>query len=422
MPSILRGSALTGARADYHSIMVIVLAVALVLRLVWAIFIPVIPISDATVYDALARMLAEHGVYGWTINQPTARWPIGTSAIYAGLYLIFGYQYLPIVVLNIALGTAIVGLTFWLGKTFLDGRSGLVAACLMAIWPSNVMFVTILSSELPFTFFVLLGYWAWYHYKDSKLVGGVGSGLAFSAATYVRPIALLLPIILWLFALPNWRRLRAQIPALLVAIAVIAITTAPWSIRNTRTFGHLVLLSTNGGINLWIGNNPNSTGTFMETPPRPANMNEYEEDQMLGKEARQYIFDHPIVFALRTIKKVAILHVGETIAVHWNADGIKQELGENALFPLKLLTQAFWTGVLLLGIGGLVVMTRDLGLLKTVMHPVVLTWAYFIAVYAVFFGADRYHFPSDPFIALLAAKAILFVSGRARRHMMTLQT
>ncbi len=406
---------MTGTKTDYRSIILVVLAVGLALRLAWAMLIPVMPIADGTVYDVLARTLAEHGVYGWTYNQPTARWPIGTSAIYAALYSIFGLEYLPIVVLNVALSTAIIALTFLLGRIFFDDRTGVIAAGLMAIWPSNVMYVSILSSELPFTFFVLLGYWAWYHSKQWKLVGGVGSGLAFSAATYVRPVALLLPFVVWLSALPNWRRLGARIPTLLLALTVIAITIAPWSMRNTRIFGHFVLLSTNGGVNLWIGNNPDSTGYFMETPPSTRNMNEYEEDQVLGKEAHQYIFDHPISFVFRTIKKVGILHGGETIAVHWNAEGIKLLLGESALLPLKIITQVYWSGVLLLALLGVSIMVADRGLLNTVVQPLVLTWAYFTAVYAVFFGADRYHFPSHPFIAILAANAILFFSQRMQR-------
>jgi 4-amino-4-deoxy-L-arabinose transferase-like glycosyltransferase len=400
----------------HRTIVFIIIAVAFVLRLAWAAAIPVIPISDGTVYDSLARMLAEQGVYGWAYDRPTARWPVGTSAIYAALYFIFGHHFLPIVALNIAMSMAIVGLTFWLCKLLFNENKAIIAAGLMAIWPSNVMYVTVLSSELPFTFFVLIGFAAWFHPGQSKMFCGIGSGLMFAAATYVRPVALLLPIVLWLSAMPNWARLRAQTSTLILALVVAAIAIAPWSIRNAQLFGHFVMMSTNGGINLWIGNNPNADGYFMGTPPTPPNVNEAEEDQLLGQEARQYILEKPGAFVLRTIKKTVILHLGETIAVHWNEQGIRQRFGESMLFPLKLLTQSYWTAVLLVAFVGLAVMIRRVGLLHTMLHPIVLTWAYFTAVYAVVFGADRYHFPSHPFIAMLAAIGILFIAQLGRRR------
>jgi hypothetical protein len=73
----------------------VVLAIAFLLRLGWAMLIPVAPVSDSAAYDAFAQTLALHGVYGWTPDQPSAFWPIGTSAIYDALYALFGHSYTP---------------------------------------------------------------------------------------------------------------------------------------------------------------------------------------------------------------------------------------------------------------------------------------------------------------------------------------
>src|SRR5215469_10671608 len=131
---MFKSDQLIGAKIEYRTMVIVVLAVAFALRLGWALEIPVIPISDGTVYNILAQVLAEHGVFGWAYNQPTASWPVGTSAIYAALYSIFGQSFIPIVVLNVALGTAIVGLTLWLGEIFFGEKRGLIAGCLMAAW------------------------------------------------------------------------------------------------------------------------------------------------------------------------------------------------------------------------------------------------------------------------------------------------
>ena len=170
-----------------------------------------------------------------------------------------------------------------------------------------------------------------------------------------------------------------------------------------------------------MGNNPNSDGYFMTAPAFPQGLNEYERDSMLGQEARRYIFENPALFFMRGIKKALLLHVSETIAVHWNAEGIKQRFGESAIFPLKLLTAGFWTATLLFAFAGLFVMAKEHGIIYTLANPAVLTWAYFTAFYSIFFVSDRYHIPSHPFIAMLAANAILFVAKRTQQNAIEVQ-
>src|SRR6476659_3860680 len=137
------------SNTQFQKSVLLVLLLAIALRLAWSTLIPVVPVSDGDAYDILARMIAEHGVYGWAPDQPSAYWPVGTSAIYGALYFLFGHNYTSIVVINIALSSAIVGLTIWLGRIFFNDTIALTAGGLMAIWPTQIAFVTILSSELP---------------------------------------------------------------------------------------------------------------------------------------------------------------------------------------------------------------------------------------------------------------------------------
>lgn len=393
---------------------VILLAVSVVLRVGWAILIPVIPVSDSFAYDALAKTLATQGVYGWTPDQPTAFWPVGTSALYAVLYTLFGHNFIPIVGLNIVLGTCIVLETIWLARLFFDEDIGLLAGGVVAIWPSEVAYSTILASELPFIFFVLLGFCAWFNSRLSFPSRGIASGLAFAAAGYVRPIALMLPVILWLAGLTDFRKLRDQLSMMLVAMIVIAACVAPWAVRNTKLFGHFMLISSNGGVTFWMGNNPESDGTYMAPPPPIDKLNAYERDRQLSQAAWRYTIDHPLAFVARTAKKAILLHLNETIAVHWNAKGIEKRLGSKAILPLKLLMQAYWSFVLLLAVVGVTILARNLGPMRALMHPIVATWIYFTAVYSIMLVQDRYHFPSHPFIAMLAAISLATILRRPK--------
>ena len=404
---IYEKSIMVKSDADYLKIAIAILVVAFALRVMWCAVIPVIPMSDPKAYDLLARTLADYGVYGWSVDRLSAYWPPGTSAMYAALYRTFGQSYNPVAIVNVILSTGIVGLTMWLGWRLFDAQTGLFAGLLMAIWPSEVLYVTILASELPFTVFVLLGCVAWFNLRLPNLLRAIASGLAFGAASYFRPVALLLPIVLWLSSLPNWRKLRDDLPLALIAIIIVGVVVAPWSVRNTKVFGHFVGMSTADGVNLWVGNNANSDGYYMPIPAWTEGLGEYEQDRRLGQEARRFILDNPSTFILRGIKKAVLLHLNETIAVTWNTEGITDRFGENALFPLKLVTRGFWTGVLLFALGGIAILMRSRGVLASLVNPIVLIWAYYTAVYSVFFVTDRYHFPAHPFIAMLASVTIL---------------
>ena len=69
------------------------------------------------------------------------------------------------------------------------------------------------------------------------------------------------------------------------------------------------------------------------------------------------------------------------------------------------MSTAYWLLVLMLaGAGAAIVLVRERW--RGLIHPALLAWAYFAFVHAATVGADRYHFPSIPFIAILAGTAI----------------
>ena len=46
-----------------------VIFIGMGLRILWALAMPVNPVSDSVAYDTFARNLAQHGVYGWTQDE-----------------------------------------------------------------------------------------------------------------------------------------------------------------------------------------------------------------------------------------------------------------------------------------------------------------------------------------------------------------
>ena len=218
----------------------------------------------------------------------------------------------------------------------------MVAGFLMAIWPSEVAYVTVLASEIPFTFFVLLGCTTWFARESSNLARAGRKrldvrrgGLFSSHRTFASHNSLALGHIRLAEIAGEGCRV------MLLSLIVVAATIAPWTIRNAKVFGHFVPMSTSDGVNLWMGNNPHSTGSYLPLPAPVRGLSEYDQNKILSEDALLYISEHPVEFVSRTLRKVALLHLTETIAITWNTEGIKQRFGENTLFPLKLVTQGF---------------------------------------------------------------------------------
>lgn len=388
-----------------------ILALALLLRVAWGTVVPVEPVSDSLAYDTFARNIALHGVYGWDPNSPTAYWPPGTSAAYATLYALFGITYWPLVMLHVVASLISVALSMALAGRWLGSQAALGTGALLAVWPWHIQFTTILASEQLFTAMLLAGIASWEFFRDRLWLRILLAGLLIAAACYVRPTALLIPVVLLGLDIVHPRTeakalIRSTIGVLGVLV-VIAALIAPWTARNTSLFGQVVLISTNGGANLWMGNNPKSDGTYMP-PPHFEGLSQAQINDRLKDEALAYIHAEPITFVKRTAIKSVRLHDRETIGVGWNERGLSRRFGKWVITPLKLLSTGYWYVALACSALGWVLFVRRKGLWCGLTTPPVVLWGYFAVVHAVIVIQDRYHFQSTPFVAMLASVGIVW--------------
>src|SRR5215472_1939503 len=149
------------ARADWWSSPVLIMGAALLMRLAWEAVVPVAPVSDGVVYDAFARSIVAGRGYAFPDGTLTVYWPVGTSAVYALLYALFGARAWVIPVFQALLGAAIVGLTWRLARHAFGRAVATLAAWLTATWPVLIEFTTILASELLFLFLILTALNVW---------------------------------------------------------------------------------------------------------------------------------------------------------------------------------------------------------------------------------------------------------------------
>lgn len=388
---------------------ILIVATAFLLRVAWIAVVPVFPISDSAAYQTFARNLVNHGTYGWTADAPSAYWPIGTSGIYAALYAVAGSSATSVVIFNLAAGTALVALSIIANHLWFDATTGLISGALVALWPVFIQYTTIVGSEVPFAIAILIAliFFRTIHERTSlDILTTFVLGLVLGGAALLRPVSAIFPLVLVPALLWRSRQWRTAIIFAAVAIAGVLTAIGPWAARNYSVFGQLVPFSTSAGANLWMGNNPATTGFYQTPPPAPPGMNEAAYDQTLRAEALQYIRDEPLAFVLRSVVKALRLYERETIGVAWNAEGLSRAVPQPYVALIKLFSQAYWLALLAMFCAGCWIRLRRCGV-SVLFHPFLMVIAGSTAFYAMFVIQDRYHIPTNPLMAGFAAIALL---------------
>lgn len=437
---LTRGDRLRAALDSPNVQLALVVAAALLLRLAWVLVTRWEPLfdDDAYRYDFAARALADGLGYVHLEGYPTAFWPPGYSLLIAALYVVFGEHILAAQMLNVVLGTATVALVYLLGRRTAGHTTALVAATLVAFWPSLIFFTGVTLSEIAFTFFALLGVYLMVVASQALVTGEASPeapdrrtssfelrtslyrrvlllllvGLVVGFAALIRGQALLLPLVVipyWLCSSERWPSIAGRLA--LVAIGMMAIVL-PWTIRNAIQLDSPVLISTNAGVDFWIGHHANAEGNFGATGGDPLVFSHPELDPV-AREVRvnsdgfrkglRFAATHPAQELLLPFKKFFWLYYNDEEGLKWNESHSAQR------FLPAAVRQVFYTvsNVYYFTVLALVVLgfrrwfsVREPG--RVLLISLV---AYWTLVHLVFFGDARFHTPIMPVVALLAALA-----------------
>ncbi len=241
----------------------------LLLRVAWIAVCPNAPYSDQSVYHYEAEMIAQGRGYINLEGEPTNFYPVGYPALLGAAYAIFGARYFVAYGLNLLL--AVVGMAgaYRLVALLWGERAGKVATLLVAVHPTFILLATAMASENPFC--AVLPWTLWLIARLTREPRAPwlapAAGVAVAAMTFLRPPALLLLSCPAVFGLLARQPLRRWVLDSVIACAFALMVLAPWGLRNQRDFGRFSLTSFNAGINLYMGNNPDSHGDWTDDLP-----------------------------------------------------------------------------------------------------------------------------------------------------------
>ena len=344
-------------------------------------------------------------------------------ALLAAVYAFFGRDLMAARVLNVVLQGAAVWAVWRVGRAYVAPAVGVFAALLLAVNGTAIYFAGEILSTSAEMFAAILGLWATLRLtRDPSLSAVVVCGLAWGLAAVVRPNFLFVfPVALAAvyFAAPAKSRDSFRYGAwtacavwLVAAFAPILPVTAV----NYLKSGEFVLIASQGGVNFWIGNNPESTGI---TSVLPGYGNAWTmEDAQAGAErelgrpvdpaelsrfyfakGRRFLSRYPEQAVRFMIRKTALFFNRFEISNNKHIEYF------SAVSPWLPPLQKLNFGVLVpLGLLGFWVARRQAWARMT---------AGLIALYAVsvalFFVTSRFRMPAVPYLALLAGGGLWWV-------------
>jgi len=272
-------------------IVVALLAVALLWRVVFFLEMYASPYADNLTLDsqvyhevALAAAAGEWS-HGETFFQaPLYPWLLGV------VYALVGPSQTVIKLLQILFSVASCWLIFRIADRVFDRTVALVALAMSAVYGMSVYFANELLVVTVIVFLDLLGLALLIHasYAGRRLLWAA-AGVVFGLSAIARPTILPFVVVAgaWI-VVTGWHPGRVR-PALREAVLFgvgVALPIAPVTLHNYLADGDLVLVAANGGVNFFIGNNPQSDGVSAVVPgTRPDRWGGHEDQVRIARGA-----------------------------------------------------------------------------------------------------------------------------------------
>lgn len=370
--------------------------------------------NDELDYDRIAVNLLKHHQFTEYPGQPYSYRPPGYPFFLAAVYSVFGLRnHMAVKLIQALLGAMAAMLLYLLGERISGRKSAVIGGLIWAFYPTAVAYTGYLYSETLFIALLLAGLYLVALGMKAEGRGRVilfsGSGLLFGLATLTREVLLaIIPLlVIWMAYVFLHERGRKGIAWVTpFAVAVMAVVL-PWTFRNYLVHGQLVPISTNGGCNLYYGNNPE---TPLQHSWEYSSMNEKKASSELFrfsggdpvlrnrlgyKLALRYIMRRPDLFIVRAVGKVMDMWEIDRVPIGRMKDGYYPWMSKFMKVGASGMIGTYYAAIVSLGMIGLIGSSRDRWWWLTLIFLVG-----FSLIHALIYGHTRYRMPLMPFMAL----------------------
>ena len=371
------------------------------------------PYPDSEGYLYLANECLQKGdIYPVTseLNNYPFLWNIGTvNTVYASLKLF--HSITPLLILYCIMKGITAWLFYKLTISITNKRTAFIALLLYLIYPANYGEATSVLSELPFTFFTMLGLWLCVSRK-LYIIGG----MALAVANWYRPMGIVILVALIIYLFVNKRRTIRPI------IGYVAIILIIGSLNYLRT--GLFLYQAKTG---WMALADYSTQQSAESMQIRDNtkLNIAQKDAAWRTLFIDWLKDHPKEYFSQMPRKLADTYVSDNVNMctfiphKSQKEYMYEEVSLNTLinrFPafsavqwLTLWNLLFYYLLLITALLSLRFFRNNSSLL-----PLSIIILQTLLLLFMGHGESRFHTPIMPFVVMLSA---LFIANKYKHNM-----
>lgn len=396
--------------------LIALLCVGAALRLVWIHEVQPSPTHDASWYVARAQNFAAgHGMS--LSDRPTAYRPVGYPVLLGLTYKVFHvgpsvHRYLNVVISVMTLLCLYVAAR----HATRSRRAAYAAALLFACYPTDVAYTALAVSEPLFNLCMMGGAAAWSMHR--RRLGLVLCGGCLFAAAMARANGVILPVLIGCFgACASTASSRSRWTRLGLLLVIVTALLVPWWLRNQRAFHGFVPIANNGGVNLYIGNNPLATGGYrldrkvLARLPREVaggwlgsgGPKEYQIDRTLQELASTYMIEHPRATLALWPAKLRYLFASDHTAFEWTRS---RDFRSTPLFEQSYAYSRFYYfGLWILAGAATVALLWRNGPVRAPMLAYACIGAFTI-FQLIYFGDARFHHALMPWVCVSAGAGV----------------
>lgn len=374
------------------------------------------PAMDALYHDLWAQAIAQGN---WIGDQVFFRAPFYPYFL-GTVYKLFGHNYFIPRLIQHLIGSFSVILIYFLARRLFNRRIATLSAILTSIYGVMVYYEDELLLDFLLVFFGVLLILLLHRAEDNPGKSKFFlAGLVTSLFAITRPnILIFIPFVLFWILLLLKVNLKRKIVFSLFFLVGLFVLILPITARNYLVGKDFVLISSQGGINFYIGNNPQADGTSAILPPYGDDWEyqdaAYEVQGSIGKiprpsEVSDYYLKKGVDFILHSPQKFLSLFLKKTY-LFWNSFEISNN--QDIYFfrqyssLIRILPVGFWI------IGPLSLLGMFLSLKSWKKYFLVLTFvlSYLFSV-LLFFVNSRFRLPVLPFLIVLSSFALIQLFG-----------
>jgi 4-amino-4-deoxy-L-arabinose transferase-like glycosyltransferase len=383
------------------------------------------PVVDEAAYVNWARDLAD-GVSGRGVFYQAPLYPYFLTIIFK----VSGDSLLAVRLIQACLGVACVYLVFWTGRRLMGDSAGLIAATVMALYRGLYFFDLLLLKAGLFVFIssasLALGVRA--AERPNSKGRWIFLGMSLGLLSLLRGnFMLILPFLAgWAYLIERSGSRGAGILRAILMVAGISLVLLPVTIRNYSITKELVLTTSQGGANFYIGNSEFADGRYAKLPFVRANPLfesedfEKEAERRSGrdlspsqvsrfwfKEGLFWISAHPGAAARLMLHKARLMAHNQEVPDN-----------HNFLIVRGLFVSALWAPFIGFGMlwgpalaGAWIMARRE----PRSWYPALFAILYPLSIIP-FFIVARYRMAVVPAMALFSAAFIVWAAGKLRER------